>query len=245
MTYTPTSITGSVALPAATLQNNIANFRKETVSITTAAVSGITTDKIVSPRILQSTAEGYEAYFESGFFVSRKQPAADLRAPAYDGVWTAPAGWTFYDVNKTRNVSPASRPIDGVITRGGVPNTGATIYVQHRSYVIVSINFDLAPHPVDGVPDQTANNPKTLTCLIQHRDETGSTSGNWGYNINRQQPWIVLDSYLRNHTLRVAAVVDPGWHSWNLLVRDLTNEFAYSFVGATTTTIEGYDCLDT
>ena len=242
--YTPTTIATGSALPAADLQGNIADFRSAALTITHAEVSGITEDKIVSPRIVKSTAEGYEAYFESGFFVSRRQSAADLRAPAYDGVWTPPAGWTFYDVNTTRNVSPANRPLDGVVTRGSIPNTGATIYVQNQSYVIVTINFDIAPHPVGAVADQLANNPDTLICLLQHRDETGSTAGSWGFNINRRQPWVVLDSYLRNHTLRVAAVVDPGWHSWSLLVRDPTNLFAYSFVGACTTTIEGYYCID-
>lgn len=242
--YTPTTIATGSALAAADLQGNIADFRSASLQITNAETSGITEDKIVSPRILKSTAEGYEAYFESGFFVSRRQPSAELRAPAYDGVWTPPAGWTYYDVNTVRNVSPASRPLNGVVTRGSIPNTGATIYVQNKSYVVVTINFDLAPHPVADIADPTANNPDTLLCLIQHRDEAGSTAGNWGYNINRRQPWIVLDSYLRNHTLRVAAVVDPGWHSWSLLVRDPNNDFAYSFVGATTTTIEGYYCAN-
>ena len=93
--------------------------------------------------------------------------------------------------------------------------------------------------PPADVADQLTNNPDKLLLLLQHKDETG-TVGPFEVNINRQQPFVVLDSYLRNHTIRVAGVIEPGWHSFALLARDPDNDFAYSFVGAVQYSIEGW-----
>ena len=242
MAYTPTLVSSSVALSAATLEGNLADFRTEITTISRTALSGtIATDKICTPRILNSTAEGYEARFESGFIISRKQPSSDLRAPAFDGVWSPPAGWTWYDPNDQRNVDPANRSLNGVVSVGNINNSGASFYVERDAYVIVSMNFSVGPMPVGpSISDPTTNNPSTLLLTVQHRDENGNVGFFGSLNINRRQPFVVLDSYLRNHTLRVGAAVNAGWHSWALLARDPTNLFAYSYIGALTTTVEGF-----
>ena len=239
MSYNPIALVANTTLDASGLQTNLAGIRSALLLITTNIVSEIPTEKIVSPRIIKSTDTGYEAYYESGFMVTRNQSSSELRAPAFDGVWTPPAAWTFYNSTTQRPIPAANKPLNGVVNRGQVNNAAATIFVERKAYVVATINFNIAPMPPADVADQLTNNPDKLLLLLQHKDETG-TVGPFEVNINRQQPFVVLDSYLRNHTIRVAGVIEPGWHSFALLARDPDNDFAYSFVGAVQYSIEGW-----
>lgn len=239
MTYNPTTLTSGTALSATTIQANNKASRSALALITTDVVSDIATTSITSPRVIKSTATGYEAYYESGFVVTRNQPSADLRAPAFEGAWTAPAGWSFYDALTQRPVPSANSPLDGVANRGLINNAAATVFVERKAYVLVTINFNVAPMPPGSISDPLANDPDYAILLMQHVDETGAAAP-FEVTISRNQPFVVLDNYLRNNTLRVGGVIEPGWHSFGLLQRDPTNDMAYAFVGATQFAIEGW-----
>lgn len=244
MTYSPRAFTTATPFSATDLQANLKGIRSALLLVTTDVLSDIPTEKIVSPRYVKSTDTGYEAYYESGFLVTRNQSSSELRAPAFDGIWTAPAGWTFFDSTTQRPIPAANKPLNGVASRGQINNAAATIYVERKAYVVATINFNIAPMPPAAVVDQLANNPDVLILLLQHKDETGAVAP-FEVSINRNQPFVVLDSYLRNHTLRIAGVIEPGWHSFALLSRDPDNEFAYSFIGALQFSVEGWYVADT
>ncbi len=237
MSYVAPVFVSGDPLEVADIQAGFEDFRTACRELDDVSLSGITTEKIVVPRILQSTDTGYDAYYESGILIGRSQTSSDLRAPAIEGAWTPAGTWSYYDSNSTRNVPPASRPLNGVIDVGPLPGSSATIYIPRNAIVIVTAKFHLSPQSPESINNQLTNNPKTMTLSLQHRD-TDSTTGNWRTSFIYHQPWVSLDSYLRGHWFRTMDTVDDGWHSWNVLCRDASNFMAYSFVGASTFTIE-------
>ncbi len=239
MTYSPITFTTGTVLSATDLQNNLKAARSALLLITTDVLSNIPTTAISSPRVIKSTDTGYEAYYESGFLVTRNQAASELRAPAIDGLWTASGTWSFYDSTSQRAVPAANNPINGVANRGDINNAAATIYVERKAYVVATINFNSAPQPPAAVSSALLNDPDTTIFLLQHSNESGVVAP-FEVSISRHQPYVVLDSYLRNNTLRIAGVIEPGWHSFALLQRDPDNSTAYSFIGALQFSIEGW-----
>lgn len=238
--YTPTSVSTAVALPSATLQANFEEWRTVSRQLDEDNFVDITTDKIASPKISLVSDNGIQVYYESGMIDCHSQFSSDLRASAVEGAWTAPASWSYYDNTTQRNVKTSSRPTNGTIDDGPILGSCSTVFFSRPTYVIVTANYHIGPqYQSNPIVDPIANNPEVCFCFLQHTKPDGDLE-EWPDLYTKHSPWITLDSYLRGHTIRLAATVEAGWHSFAMIARDQNNKTAYSFVGASTFIVEAY-----
>jgi len=248
--YTPIAIPNNGALLATDLSDNFSDYRE--ILNTGLEQSNFPNDvidaeRINSSRLIQATGTGWLVLYESGSIETRNTLAADLRAPASFGAWNPvlapnPGAYSFYDPATSRNINAASRPHNGVIDTGPVCNNSITMYVPRSAYVIITSMHNLGPMTQSGsaaVPNPVGAVPELLTVNLRHRDETGAIS-DWVANLDYHQPWLTVDRYMRNRTLRLAGVVNPGWHTFFLRAQDPSNTISYTFIGATSFTCEVY-----
>jgi hypothetical protein len=168
------------------------------------------------------------------------QFSSDMRASAVEGAWTPPAGWSYYEPTTQRNVKASCRPNNGVIDDGPILGSCSTVFFSRPTYVIVTANYHSAPqYQEPPVPDPVTTNPEVCFCFMQHT-RTDGVLETWPDLYTKHSPWITLDSYLRGHTIRLAGVVDAGWHTFTMIARDQNNNTAYSFIGASTFIVEAY-----
>lgn len=239
-TYSPTSLTTGTALSSSTLQDNFQDWRTASRQLNKDNFSGITTDKVTSPKISLISDTGIQVYYESGMIDCHNQFSSDLRASAVDGAWTAPAAWSYYDNTTQRNVKTSARPTNGTVDDGPILGSATTVFFSRPTYVIVTANYHIGPQYQDTpIPNPITNNPEVCFCFLQHTQPDGDLE-EWPQLYTKHSPWITLDSYLRGHTIRLAGVVEAGWHSFAMIARDQNNNTSYSFVGASTFIVEAY-----